>query len=169
VKISSCWNTCPKQWSMILSGNIRVSPLIKSHLHLIIQNSHFMLQIEWENGVLTVDLSLNARDNPATFEILANDNCMLVNIDEEKDYIFLHDPKDGFSYSLYGENDKIIPSPDEIIPQDTLPRFGMFVIPSQNDKAKLMLHIMSGRSVYEILHMVNKTPPDWMANNQAKE
>jgi hypothetical protein len=70
----------------------------------------------------------------------------------------------------------IIPTPKEIIPQDTPPPLVKQVTPTQYGEDKLMHDVLSGSSVYDILHlvisvydilhMVHKTTSEWFSKKQ---
>jgi hypothetical protein len=120
---------------------------------------NLMLKKEWENGELTAELNLSGRDNP-------DDDGIFDNQDKEQDYSYPPDVNHCCSHSIYGELHDIFPTPEEIIPQDTPPPLGKHVIPTQYVDENLIHAIMSGSSVHDILHMVNKSPTDWFSKKQ---
>jgi hypothetical protein len=73
-----------------------------------------MLKKEWENGELTADLNLSGKDNP-------DDDGILDNQEEEPDYSYPPGINRCCSDSIYGELHEIIPTPEEIISQNTPP------------------------------------------------
>jgi hypothetical protein len=126
--------------------------------------------MEWENGELTADMILSGRDNPDYDGIFYNQ-------DNELDYSYPPEFNHCCSHSIFGELHEIIPTPEEIIPQDTRPPLVKHVTPTQYGEAKLMNDVMSGSSEYDILHiviyfyfiicMVNKSTREWFSKKQA--
>jgi hypothetical protein len=97
---------------------------------------------------------------------------------EDCQYSYLPDLNRGCSHSVYGELYGIIPTPEEIIPQNTPPSLVKHVTHIHYGESKLMHDVMSGRSVYDILHMVisvydilymvNKTTREWFSKKPTK-
>jgi hypothetical protein len=75
---------------------------------------------------------------------------------EEPDFSDVPDHQYNWTYTVYGNTQEVLPkdAPETLCKHVTL-------------DANLMHNVMTGKSVTEILHLINKTPLDWYSKKQA--